>query len=92
MAITLAVFVAVQVAMPQLVRSHLIPPARSTIDLAPSSLTVFAFGPDGLEIDASRFWRLQWYEAAIARRARSAHRGSRMVPRTVTGVAAASPR
>jgi hypothetical protein len=53
MAITLAVFVAVQVAMPQLVRSHLIPPVVSTIDPAPSSLTMFAFGPDGLEIDAT---------------------------------------
>jgi hypothetical protein len=53
MAITLAVFVAVQVAMPQLVRAHLIAPARSTIDLAPSNLTMFAFGPDGLRVSAT---------------------------------------
>jgi hypothetical protein len=50
MAITLAVFVAVQVAMPQLVRAHLIAPVVSTIDPTPSSLTMFSFGPDGLQI------------------------------------------
>jgi hypothetical protein len=53
MAITLAVFVAVQVAMPQLVRAHLIAPVVSTIDPTPSSLMMFAFGPDGLQIDAT---------------------------------------
>jgi hypothetical protein len=53
MAITLAVFVAVQVAMPQLVRPHLIAPTRSTIDLTPSRLTMFSFGPDGLQVDAT---------------------------------------
>jgi ABC-2 family transporter protein len=53
MAITLAVFVAVQVAMPQLVRQHLIPPTRSTIDPTPSSLTMFSFGPDGLQVRAT---------------------------------------
>jgi hypothetical protein len=53
MAITLAVFVAVQVAIPQLVRPHLIPPTRSTIDPTPSSLTMFSFGPDGLRISAT---------------------------------------
>jgi hypothetical protein len=53
MAITLAVFVAVQVAMPQLVRPHLIPPTRSTIDPTPSSLTMFSFGPDGLQVRAT---------------------------------------
>jgi hypothetical protein len=52
MAITLVVFVAVQVGMPQLVRPHLIPPVRSTIDFTPSKLTMFAFGPDGLEVRA----------------------------------------
>ena len=50
MAITLAVFVAVQVAMPQLVRAHLIAPVVSTIDPTPSSLNIFSFGPDGLQI------------------------------------------
>jgi ABC-2 family transporter protein len=53
MAITLAVFVAVQVAMPQLVRSHLIPPVVSTIDPTPSSLNRFSFGPDGLQVRAT---------------------------------------
>jgi ABC-2 family transporter protein len=53
MAITLAVFVAVQVAMPQLVRPHLIPPVVSTIAPTPSSLTMFAFGPDGLHVSAT---------------------------------------
>jgi hypothetical protein len=38
MAITLAVFVAVQIAMPLLVRPHLIPPIRSTIEITASSL------------------------------------------------------
>jgi hypothetical protein len=52
MAITLAVFVAVQVAMPQLVRPHLIAPVRSTIEVTPSNLTMFAFGPDGLQVGA----------------------------------------
>jgi hypothetical protein len=53
MAITLAVFVALQVAMPQLVRAHLIPPARSTFDINPSHLTMFSLGPDGLKVDAT---------------------------------------
>lgn len=53
MAITLAVFVAVQVAMPQLVRSHLIAPVRSTIDITGSNVDMFAFGPDGLEVRAT---------------------------------------
>jgi hypothetical protein len=53
MAITLAVFVAVQVAMPQLVRPHLIAPVVSTIDPTPSSLNMFSFGPDGLQIRAT---------------------------------------
>jgi hypothetical protein len=38
MAITLAVFVAVQIAMPLLVRPHLIAPARSTSEITASSL------------------------------------------------------
>jgi hypothetical protein len=53
MAISLAVFVAVQVAMPQLVRPHLIPPTRSTVEITPSSLTMFSFGPDGLQVSAT---------------------------------------
>jgi hypothetical protein len=38
MAITLAVFVAVQIAMPLLVRPHLLPPVRSTIEITEASL------------------------------------------------------
>lgn len=38
MAITLALFVAVQIAMPLLVRPYLIPPTRSTIEITESSL------------------------------------------------------
>ena len=46
MAITLAVFVAVQIAMPQLVRPHLIPPTRSTIEITPSNFDQLLIGPD----------------------------------------------
>jgi ABC-type transport system involved in multi-copper enzyme maturation permease subunit len=38
MAITLAVFVAVQIAMPLLVRPHLLPPTRSTIEITASNV------------------------------------------------------
>jgi ABC-type transport system involved in multi-copper enzyme maturation permease subunit len=38
MAITLVVFVAVQIAMPLLVRPHLLPPTRSTIEITTSNL------------------------------------------------------
>jgi hypothetical protein len=47
MAITLAVFVAVQFAMPLLVRPHLAPPTRSTVQITESNREVFSFGPDG---------------------------------------------
>jgi len=53
MAITLAVFVALQVAMPLLVRAHLIPPTRSNVEITASNLTMFAFGPDGLRVSAT---------------------------------------
>jgi ABC-type transport system involved in multi-copper enzyme maturation permease subunit len=46
MAITLAVFVAVQFAMPLLVRPHLAPPTRSTVQITESNLEDFSFGPD----------------------------------------------
>jgi ABC-type transport system involved in multi-copper enzyme maturation permease subunit len=46
MAITLAVFVAVQIAMPQLVRPHLLTPTRSTVEISESNLDDFsASGP-----------------------------------------------
>jgi hypothetical protein len=47
MAITLAVFVAVQIAMPLLVRPHLIPPTRSTIEISASNLDGIAARPGG---------------------------------------------
>jgi hypothetical protein len=47
MAITLAVFVAVQIAMPLLVRPHLIPPIRSTIEITEASLDGIAAPRDG---------------------------------------------
>ena len=54
MAITLAVFVAVQIAMPQLVRPHLMPPTRSTIEITPSNFDQLLIGPDGrVQVGAS---------------------------------------
>jgi hypothetical protein len=44
MAITLAVFVAVQIAMPLLVRPHLLPPTRSTIEINDSNMRDFVGG------------------------------------------------
>ena len=41
MAVTLAVFVAVQIAMPLLVRPHLMPPARATVEITPSNVDEF---------------------------------------------------
>jgi ABC-type transport system involved in multi-copper enzyme maturation permease subunit len=52
MAITLAVFVAVQVAMPLLVRSHLLPPTRSTIQITESNVQDWNFGADRLRVSA----------------------------------------
>jgi hypothetical protein len=51
MAVTLAVFAAVQIIMPNVVRPHLIPPAHAT--------SAIAYQP------ASRYWALQWYETTI---------------------------
>jgi hypothetical protein len=47
MAITLAVFVAVQVAMPLLVRPHLAPPTRSTVQITESNKEDLSLDPDG---------------------------------------------
>jgi ABC-type transport system involved in multi-copper enzyme maturation permease subunit len=44
MAITLAVFVAVQLAVPLLVRPHLLPPIRSTIEITESNVQDFMSG------------------------------------------------
>jgi hypothetical protein len=54
MAITLAVFVALQVAMPLLVRGHLIPPTRSNVEITASNLKDFFGGPNGgIQVSAS---------------------------------------
>jgi ABC-2 family transporter protein len=47
MAVTLGVFVAVQIAMPLLVRAHLIPPTRATVVISGFNLDQFSRGPDG---------------------------------------------
>jgi hypothetical protein len=54
MAITLAVFVAVQVLMPELVRPHLLASTRATVEITESNLTsLMARGPDApFEVDA----------------------------------------
>ncbi|MGW0484615.1 ABC transporter permease [Nonomuraea sp. NPDC003214] len=48
MALTLLVFTAVQVAMPLLVRPHLMPPVTSTFDLAQENVDMFGVRRDGL--------------------------------------------
>ena len=47
MAITLAIFVAAQIAMPLLVRPHLLPPTRSTIELTESNIDGFHWDESG---------------------------------------------
>jgi hypothetical protein len=47
MAITLALFVAVQVAMPLLVRSHLLPPTRKTVEITLANLDGVQARPGG---------------------------------------------
>ncbi|MEQ4717783.1 ABC transporter permease [Nonomuraea sp. B19D2] len=46
MALTLAVFVAIQLAMPLLVRSHLMPPVTSTFELGPANVGIFSINRD----------------------------------------------
>ena len=43
MALTLAIFVGLQVAMPELVRPHLITPTRATVEITPSNVDEFIF-------------------------------------------------
>jgi hypothetical protein len=58
MAVTLVIFVAVQIGWAVAIRPHLIPPAHTAV--APLRLRdVIAYQP------ASRFWAFQWYEAGI---------------------------
>jgi len=47
MAITLAIFVAGQIAMPLLVRPHLLPPTRSTMELTESNIDGFHWDESG---------------------------------------------
>jgi ABC-type transport system involved in multi-copper enzyme maturation permease subunit len=47
MAITLAIFVSAQIAMPLLVRPHLLPPTRSTIELTESNIDGFHWDESG---------------------------------------------
>jgi ABC-type transport system involved in multi-copper enzyme maturation permease subunit len=47
MAITLAIFVAGQIAMPLLVRPHLLPPTRSTMELTESNIDGFRWDESG---------------------------------------------
>lgn len=53
MAITLAVFVAGQIAMPLLVRPHLLTPTRSTIEITASNASGFRWANDDLFVDAN---------------------------------------
>jgi hypothetical protein len=62
MALTLAIFVGLQVAMPELVRPHLITPTRATVEVTPSNVEEFIFqGPDGpLEVGAQATEKGAW--------------------------------
>jgi len=53
MAITLAVFVAVQIAVPLMVRPHLLPPTRSTIEITESNVSRFIRANDDLLVEAN---------------------------------------
>jgi ABC-type transport system involved in multi-copper enzyme maturation permease subunit len=53
MAITLAVFVGAQIAMPLLVRPHLLPPTHSTIEITESSLDSFNVRGDRVAVSVS---------------------------------------
>jgi hypothetical protein len=50
MAITLAIFVVAQIAMPLLVRPHLLAPTRSSVAITETNIDGFSWGPDGLEV------------------------------------------
>ncbi|QXJ24134.1 ABC transporter permease subunit [Actinomadura graeca] len=52
MAITLAVFALVQIAVPQLVRPDLIPPKRATITITPENVNDLSLTPDGMSVSA----------------------------------------
>ena len=63
MALTLAIFVGLQVAMPELVRPHLITPTRATVEITPSNVDEFIFlgGPNGpLQVGAQAAEKGAW--------------------------------
>jgi len=62
MALTLAIFVGLQVAVPELVRPHLITPTRATVEITPSNVEKFIFlGHDGpLEVGAQAAEKGAW--------------------------------
>jgi hypothetical protein len=93
MAITLAVFVAAQVAMPLLVRPNLIAPVQSTFEITGSSIDQFVFSADGLVVrgtprDGGGAWMLSSHivdasgnEVDSAHRAKAPHVGALVVRR-----------
>ena len=61
MAVTLVLFVAAQIAMPILVRPHLLSPTRSTVAISVADVDRFTFGADHvLRVDASAAPRGAW--------------------------------
>jgi hypothetical protein len=63
MAITLAIFVVVQIAMPLLVRPHLVPPVRSTVEITQSNMDTLGMPPGDAPI---RLWLQDPAEGAYA--------------------------
>ena len=63
MALTLAIFVGLQVAIAELVRPHLITPTRATVEITPSNVDEFIFlgGPNGpLQVGAQAAEKAAW--------------------------------
>ena len=63
MALTLIIFIGLQVAMPELVRPHLITPTRATVNITPSNVEEFIFlgGPNGpLQVGAQAAEKGAW--------------------------------
>jgi hypothetical protein len=62
MALTLAIFVGLQVAVPELVRPHLLTPTRATVEITPSNVQQFIFlGRNGpLEVGAQAAEKGAW--------------------------------
>jgi hypothetical protein len=62
MALTLAIFLGLQVAMPELLRPHLTTPTRATVEITPSNVDQFVFqGPNGpLQVGAQAAEQGAW--------------------------------